>query len=54
MNVLQNKENTQDDYWNCTWKVLKAHFIFEGPLIFFFHPMATFLGMKVEAPFPAW
>ncbi|KAI9252962.1 hypothetical protein BDA99DRAFT_443794 [Phascolomyces articulosus] len=49
-----NKTNSNEDYWNCTWKVLKSHFLYEGPLIFFFHPMATFLGMRVSAPFPGW
>ncbi|KAL7311982.1 C-4 sterol methyl oxidase [Mucor circinelloides] len=52
--LQQNKANTNQDYWNCTKKVLYAHFVFEGPLIFLFHPFATILGMKVSAPFPAW
>ncbi|KAG1047507.1 hypothetical protein G6F43_010048 [Rhizopus delemar] len=52
--LQQNKSNSNDDYWNCTKKVLYSHFVFEGPLIFFFHPMATFIGMRVSAPFPDW
>ncbi|KAI8086220.1 uncharacterized protein BX664DRAFT_335202 [Halteromyces radiatus] len=52
--LQQARENSSEDYWNCTKKVLYSHFLFEGPLIFLFHPGATFLGMKVSAPFPAW
>ncbi|SAM00218.1 hypothetical protein [Absidia glauca] len=52
---LQPKHvNTGDDYWKCTKHVLYQHFLYEGPLIFFFHPMATILGMNVAAPFPEW
>ncbi|KAI9316244.1 hypothetical protein BX666DRAFT_2019400 [Dichotomocladium elegans] len=49
-----NKQNSNEDYWKCTWRVLKSHFVYEGPLIMLFHPMATFLGMEVSAPFPSW
>ncbi|ORX58020.1 sterol desaturase [Hesseltinella vesiculosa] len=52
---LQPKHtNTYNDYWNCTKHVLLQHFFYEGPLIFFFHPMASYLGMSVRAPLPKW
>ncbi|ORZ06709.1 hypothetical protein BCR42DRAFT_383859 [Absidia repens] len=52
---LQPKHvNTGDDYWKCTKHVLYQHFLYEGPLIFLFHPMASILGMNVAAPFPTW
>ncbi|KAI8098612.1 uncharacterized protein BX664DRAFT_319161 [Halteromyces radiatus] len=52
---LQPKHvNTGDDYWKCTKHVLYQHFLYEGPLIFLFHPMASILGMNVAAPFPEW
>ena len=49
-----DKVNTNADVWKCTKQVLYQHFLFEAPLIFFFHPMATMLGMNVAAPFPEW
>lgn len=52
--IQPNKVNTTDDYWKCTKEVLYVHFVYEAPLIFLFHPMATFLGMNVSAPFPEW
>ncbi|KAG2191154.1 hypothetical protein INT46_001414 [Mucor plumbeus] len=52
--IQQNKVNTSADYWKCTKEVLYQHFLYEAPLIFFFHPMATFLGMNISAPFPQW
>ncbi|KAI8060327.1 hypothetical protein BC940DRAFT_337613 [Gongronella butleri] len=52
---LQPKQvNTGKDYWDCTKHVLFQHFFYEGPLIFLFHPMATYLGMGVRAPLPEW
>ncbi|CAO3627895.1 unnamed protein product [Mucor hiemalis] len=52
--IQQNKVNTPEDIWKCTKQVLYQHFVFEGPLIFLFHPMATMLGMNIDAPFPEW
>lgn len=52
--IQPNKVNTSADYWKCTKLVLYQHFLYEGPLIFLFHPMASLLGMNIDAPFPAW
>ncbi|KAI8886205.1 hypothetical protein K501DRAFT_321967 [Backusella circina FSU 941] len=52
--IQPNKTNSTGDYWKCTKQVLYQHFLFEGPLIFLFHPMATLLGMQVHAPFPEY
>lgn len=52
--IQQNKVNTSADYWKCTKQVLYQHFLFEGPLIFLFHPMASLLGMNTDCPFPEW
>lgn len=52
--IQQNKVNTSADYWKCTKEVLYQHFLYEAPLIFLFHPAATYLGMNISAPFPEW
>lgn len=52
--IQQNKVNTTADYWKCIRQVLYQHFLFEGPLIFLFHPMASIIGMNVSTPFPEW
>lgn len=52
--IQQNKVNTSADYWKCTKEVLYQHFLYEAPLIFLFHPAATYLGMNISAPFPQW
>lgn len=49
-----SKVNTSADIWKCTKQVLYQHVLFEGPLIFLFHPMATMLGMNISTPFPEW
>jgi len=53
---LQPKvENTGFDYWRCLLGVLYCHFFFELPLIFLFHPVAHFFGMKIATvPFPSY
>jgi methylsterol monooxygenase len=52
--IQPDKVNTPADIWKCTKQVLFQHFFFEAPLIFFFHPMASMLGMNIAAPFPGW
>ncbi|KAI9318664.1 hypothetical protein BX666DRAFT_1930369 [Dichotomocladium elegans] len=49
-----HKHNSHIDYWRCTKRVLYCHFVIESPIIFFFHPSATLLGMRITAPFPCW
>ncbi|CAJ0647535.1 1740_t:CDS:2 [Entrophospora sp. SA101] len=50
-----NKINTVSEHWQCLKSVLIVHIFFDLPLIFSFHPIATFFGLDVTVvPFPHW
>jgi methylsterol monooxygenase len=53
-NLLQAKIPTLQEQWQCARTVLLIHFTVELPQIWLFHPMATYFGMVVGVPFPAW
>ncbi|CAG9952981.1 unnamed protein product [Clonostachys rosea f. rosea IK726] len=49
------KMPTLKEQWDCARLVLLIHFTAELPQIWFFHPIATYLGMQYGVPFPpAW
>ncbi|GJJ14249.1 C-4 sterol methyl oxidase [Clathrus columnatus] len=49
------KVPTPQEQWECTKLVLFSHFTIELPAIWFFHPLAEFLGMSTwQVPFPPW
>jgi methylsterol monooxygenase len=51
--IQQQKVYSAKEQWRCLGLVLAAHFLVEGPEIWFFHPLATAVGIQFTAPFPA-
>ncbi|KAI6919214.1 Methylsterol, partial [Hortaea werneckii] len=41
------------EQWDCAKLVLLSHFTVELPQIWFFHPMAQFVGLETGVPFPS-
>ena len=51
--IQKQKMPTMKEQWNCAMLVLLIHFTAEVPQIWFFHPVATWLGMDYGVPFPS-
>mmetsp|Transcript_21507 Transcript_21507/g.55863 ORF Transcript_21507/g.55863 Transcript_21507/m.55863 type:complete len:284 (-) Transcript_21507:148-999(-) len=53
--IQPKKENSTEDYWKCIRRLAFNHFIIEMPMILITtYPLMVFLGMKHDAPLPAW
>ncbi|KAF4960013.1 hypothetical protein FGADI_1287 [Fusarium gaditjirri] len=50
--IQKQKVPTLKEQWDCAAIVLISHFTAELPQIWFFHPVATYLGMDYGVPFP--
>ncbi|RGP75698.1 methylsterol monooxygenase [Fusarium longipes] len=50
--IQKQKVPTLKEQWDCAAIVLVSHFTAELPQIWFFHPVATYLGMDYGVPFP--
>ncbi|RBR17615.1 uncharacterized protein FIESC28_06439 [Fusarium coffeatum] len=50
--IQKQKVPTLKEQWDCAAIVLISHFTAELPQIWFFHPIATYLGMDYGVPFP--
>lgn len=50
--IQNQKVPTWKEQWECAALVLLSHFTVELPQIWFFHPVATYLGMDYGVPFP--
>ncbi|KAM0563597.1 hypothetical protein ACHAPJ_001321 [Fusarium lateritium] len=50
--IQKQKVPTLREQWDCAAIVLISHFTAELPQIWFFHPIATYLGMDYGVPFP--
>ncbi|KAF5022347.1 hypothetical protein F66182_5596 [Fusarium sp. NRRL 66182] len=50
--IQKQKVPTLKEQWDCASIVLVSHFTAELPQIWFFHPVATYLGMDYGVPFP--
>ncbi|EKJ69466.1 hypothetical protein FPSE_10346 [Fusarium pseudograminearum CS3096] len=50
--IQKQKIPTIKEQWDCAAIVLISHFTAELPQIWFFHPIATYLGMDYGVPFP--
>jgi methylsterol monooxygenase len=50
--IQVQKMPTLREQWQCAMIVLISHFTAELPQIWLFHPIATWAGMKYNAPFP--
>ncbi|KAK2675903.1 hypothetical protein RAB80_008088 [Fusarium oxysporum f. sp. vasinfectum] len=50
--IQKQKIPTLKEQWDCAAIVLISHFTAELPQIWFFHPVATYLGMDYGVPFP--
>lgn len=51
--IQNEKIPTAKEQWNCARLVLLSHFTVELPQIWFFHPMAQFVGLQTTVPFPS-
>jgi methylsterol monooxygenase len=52
--IQNQKIPTLKEQWDCAFVVLISHFTAELPQIWFFHPVATYLGIEYGVPFPSW
>ncbi|KAI9592514.1 fatty acid hydroxylase superfamily-domain-containing protein [Syncephalis fuscata] len=52
--IQQNKENTSELQWKCMRKLMFNHVFIQLPMMFGFHSVAEFFGMKIIDIFPTW
>ena len=51
--IQREKMPTLKEQWDCAAIVLISHFTAELPQIWFFHPIATYVGIEYGVPFPS-
>ncbi|KAI7096817.1 Methylsterol, partial [Hortaea werneckii] len=51
--IQNQKVPSAKEQWDCAKLVLLSHFTVELPQIWFFHPMAQFVGLETGVPFPS-
>ncbi|KOS18218.1 Methylsterol monooxygenase [Escovopsis weberi] len=52
--IQNQKMPTLKEQWDCCLMVLLSHFTAELPQIWFFHPVASYLGISFSTPFPSY
>jgi sterol desaturase/sphingolipid hydroxylase (fatty acid hydroxylase superfamily) len=51
---LQDKEITLESHIKCLKRLLVSHFVFQLPMMFVFHYVAPYIGIRVDHKLPAW
>jgi len=52
--IQQDKQPTPDMRWNCFIKLLASDVFPQLPLMILTYPTLTYLGSRVDPPFPSW